>query len=165
MLAAALVVAGCAAPDASKAPNTTSPAKTTTPSPSAADGKNVAACADGNCEVLLTGPVDIDLGGHGDVATMSVTGIDSSGVHVSLKDTGGGTGTADLGTGCTLTFVDGGGGSSCGGRQDPPPAQTGVLAAQLVHLDKGSAVLRLVSGPLGDPPTWMRPPVITPPNW
>jgi hypothetical protein len=48
--------------------------------PRAADGTNVRACFDGNCEILVSKPVDIQLNGRLGIGALSVTAIDSSGV-------------------------------------------------------------------------------------
>lgn len=53
--------------------------------PVARDGTDVAACHDGDCEVALTGPVDIELDGELGVGVVSVTEIDAEKVTLSCN--------------------------------------------------------------------------------
>lgn len=129
-----------------------------------ADGTNVSACADGNCEVLVSGPVDIELNGHGGIDTLSVVKVAPPGLSFKMKSDGG-TGSGALDPNCTLKLHKYGQGTSCGGNQPPPPAETGVLALQVASTAKGGVVLRLVSGDVGEPPASMRPPMIDPPSF
>jgi len=130
----------------------------------AVDGTNVAACADGNCEIEVSGPVDIPLNGHGDVTTLSVTTVDSGGIGFTTVSDGDQTGSGDLEPNCTLTLHRGGGGSSCGGVQSAPARQTGVLAMQLFPITDGRFVLRLTSGEVGSPPNSLVPRIPHIPN-
>lgn len=153
--ALAVLVAGCGATGHATAhpPTTSRPAPVT-----AADGTNLAACSDGNCEVVVAVSDHIALTGEGDVTGLTVRKIDTAdGVSFTATSKGGGTSTGSIQHGCTLTFYTGGGGSSCGGRQDAPDAETGVLAMQLVSQHGGTAVLRLVAGKPGTPPTYLVP--------
>ncbi|MET7991647.1 hypothetical protein ABZU76_12125 [Amycolatopsis sp. NPDC005232] len=125
--------------------------------PNAADGRNYAACADGNCEVLVTKPVDLPAGGRGDVDTLSITRIGPGGVDYELKSAHG-SGSGNLTTGCVSTFYEGGGGSACYSGDVPrPEAQTGVLAVRLTGAPAVGAVVQLVSGPPGPPPESLVP--------
>jgi hypothetical protein len=127
----------------------------------AADGSNLTACSDGNCEVLVRTPARIALTGQGDVTSLSLETLDAKGLHFTVTSTGGGTSTASIQHGCTLSFYEGGGGSSCtaGGAQNAPSPRTGVLAVQLPWQGRDTAILRLVAGPPGPPPTDLVPPI------
>lgn len=146
----ALAATGCGtvAGNAVPAPTTTTTVTTTTtpPAPTAADGADYAACADGTCEVALTGPVDIAVGGSTGPGTFKVLAVGEDGIEFELDlPRSGGRGT--LKGFCTLTFVPGGGGSSCSTKPSAPPEpRTGVLAVQLVGVAGGTAVVRLVAG-------------------
>ncbi|MEV0068273.1 MULTISPECIES: hypothetical protein [unclassified Amycolatopsis] len=125
--------------------------------PNAADGRNYAACADGNCEVLVTKPVDLPAGGRGNVDTLAITRIGPGGVDYELKGAHG-SGSGNLTTGCVSTFYEGGGGSACySGDVPQPDAQTGVLAVRLTGASAVGAVVQLVSGPPGPPPESLVP--------
>ncbi|GAA0528155.1 hypothetical protein GCM10011581_31820 [Saccharopolyspora subtropica] len=136
------------------------PASATDAAPIAADGTNFDACADGNCEVVVSGPVDIRLTGQGGgITLLSVTEVDSTGLRFTTASAEGDSGSGKLTDGCTLRFYSGGGGSSCGGEQAPPERETGVLAMQLASVQEGAVVLRLVAGEPGPPPTRYVPPM------
>ncbi|MCI2423242.1 hypothetical protein MOQ72_38065 [Saccharopolyspora sp. K220] len=153
-LLTAFTATGCGASD-----DTGAPAQPTS-TPVAADGTNIDACSDGNCEVALTGPTDIRLTGQGGgITTLSVVEVNAAGVRFNATSAEGGSSSGELTGGCTLRFYDGGGGSSCGGHQAPPEPETGVLAMQLVDFSNGTAVLRLVAGEPGPPPGSLVPPI------
>ncbi|WP_158848843.1 hypothetical protein [Saccharothrix deserti] len=146
-LLAAMVAAGCGTVSGTAVPAPTTTTTTTTPpAPTAADGTDYAACADGTCEVAVSGPVDIALGGSAGPGTFSVRTMHADGIdfEVSLAQSGG---RGTLKGHCTLSFHPGGGGSSCSNKPGPPPTpKAGVLAVQMVGVTAGTAVLRLVSG-------------------
>ncbi|MEU4765221.1 hypothetical protein AB0H12_18380 [Actinosynnema sp. NPDC023794] len=152
-LLAALATAGCgpvsgtAVPAPMTATTTTTTTTTTTPpAPTAADGANYAACADGTCEVALSGPVDIPLGGAAGPGTFAVRAVLADGIEFELTSAIGG-GSGSLKGHCTATFVPGGGGMSCSNKPSPPPEpRAGVLAVQMVGVVDGTAVVRLVTG-------------------
>lgn len=129
--------------------------------PTAADGSDYAACADGTCEVRVRGPVDIPLTGQGGLHRISVDAVTADGLGFATDS--GATGT--LTPGCVLTLYENGSGSSCssGAPQKPRPVD-GVLALQIADLRDGTAILRLVSGKVGPPPASLRPP-LPPPPW
>lgn len=60
-----------AAPTTSKAPK---------PFPTAADGTNLRACADGDCEILVTGPVTIRFNRSLGMSSLDITAVSSAGV-------------------------------------------------------------------------------------
>ncbi|MCE6996028.1 hypothetical protein LZG04_14620 [Saccharothrix sp. S26] len=146
-LVAALAAAGCGTVPGTAVPApTTTTTTTTAPPPTAADGADYAACADGTCEVALTGPVDIAVGSSTGPGTFKVLAVREDGIEfdVDLPHSGG---HGTLKGYCTLTFTPGGGGSRCSNQPLPPPQpQTGVLAVQLVGVTGGTAVVRLVTG-------------------
>lgn len=179
LLALAAAVTGCTTPHSTPAtkprPATSArPASPSpTPSPTASDGRNLKACADGNCEVLVTHPRDIAVGGHGGVDEVSVDKITDGDVELSISSGGSG-GMSGIGVGCTATFYTSGNSSgtsgSCpeGGAASPPEKIRGVLSVQLVSASKVSAILRLASGPEGEPPSSIKPdidvPTLEPPD-
>jgi hypothetical protein len=152
---AALATAGCgsvpgtALPAATTTTHTTTTTTTTTttePTPTAANGTDYAACADGTCEVAVSGPVDIPLGGPTGAGTFAVRAVRADGIdfELTLPHTGS---SGSLGGFCTATFTAGGGGMACSNRPSgPPEPQPGVLAVQLVDATGGTVVLRLVTG-------------------
>ncbi|MGP4015792.1 hypothetical protein [Saccharopolyspora sp. 5N708] len=155
---ALLTATGCGAAEDTR-PGTGDPAGTTGP-PVAADGTNIEACSDGNCEVALSGPTDIRLTGQGGgITTLSVVEVSAAGIRFTTTSEEGGSSSGELTDGCTLSFYSGGGGSSCGGAQGLPEQETGVLAMQLVDFASGTAVLRLVAGEPGPPPRSLVPPI------
>jgi hypothetical protein len=168
-LVAGLVVAGCGSGDdwpavdhgdhdrgasgearASTSRATAEP--TTSTLPPAADGTDLAACADGNCEVAVSRPVDIPLTGQGGITTLSVDELTSDGFSFSATSNGGGSRSGSLSGACTATFsstANGSGLSSmCTAGQEPPAAsrEPGVLSLQLLSATDDGVVVRLVSG-------------------
>jgi hypothetical protein len=150
-LLAALATAGCGTVSGTAVPAATTTAAVTTttttpPAPTAADGADYAACADGTCEVAVSGPVDIPLGGSVGPGTFAVRAVLADGVEFELTSAIGG-GSGSLKGHCTATFVPGGGGMSCSSKPSAPPEpRAGVLAVQMVGVTDGTAVLRLVTG-------------------
>ena len=66
------------AASSSAAPPTTNTAPK--PFPAAADGTNLRACADGDCEVLVTGPVTIRLAKGLGISSLDITAVSPAGV-------------------------------------------------------------------------------------
>jgi hypothetical protein len=166
LLIIVLAVAGCGASDGAPArhPRPQSDSATPVPSPTvtAADGTDVSACDDGNCEILVSGPVVIHPHRHGGITKLSVTEVGSSGLGYKTESIEG-SGTGDIGPGCTVTVTQYGEGSECtlgqnGSPQPPPQKQTGVLTMQITAATKDGVVLRLVSGEVGPPPASLSPP-------
>ncbi|MEV6900373.1 hypothetical protein [Amycolatopsis sp. NPDC051372] len=81
LLLAALAAAGCTT--STDAPSSRPAAASSAESP-AADGTNYSSCTDGDCEVAVSGPTDIPLGGQGDVATLSVTEVEPAEPNPSI---------------------------------------------------------------------------------
>lgn len=148
LLLALLVASGCVSRTAglASAPASGEPVPERETPPTAADGSDVAACADGDCEVLLleertTVPVP------GGTLSLTLTG---GGVEyeVNIK---GGTGSGSTEGNCVSTFsLDGtGSGSTCyagGGPVPEPDPGPGELAMVVTGQDTGSPVLRLAVG-------------------
>jgi hypothetical protein len=122
----------------------TSAAKVSPSRPAAADGTNYAACADGTCEVAVSGPVQINVASP--AVTLSVTTVNPGTVDFGLTppDSGISLG-ATLETHCTATFSNGGGLLVCShDRTEPVPRpSTGQLVLDLVDITAGTAILRL----------------------
>lgn len=144
------LVAGCANRQADQ-----SPARPV----EAADGTNLEACVDGNCEVELSGPATIPLGGQaGGLEALDVDRLSDSGIEFTTTTAAGSSSTGELTRGCTLTFYEGGGGSMCSsGEALRPERQTGILAMQLTAVTDGKVVLLLVAGEPGQPPASLVP--------
>ncbi|MFI0486338.1 hypothetical protein [Actinomadura sp. 9N215] len=167
----ALAAAGCGASDdgarpeqSESSPAPTNPAVTASPAATAADGTNVSACGDGNCEILVSGTVAIDPRRHGGLKKLSLTEYHSSELTFKAESREG-TSTGNLMQGCTVLLTKFGESRHCsvaeGGSPLPPapaPKQTGVIAMQIVGPAQDGVVLRLVSGKVGPPPASLAPP-------
>ncbi|MDQ0385616.1 hypothetical protein J2S54_002436 [Streptomyces sp. DSM 42143] len=123
-----------------------SPTATPEPSVSAADGDDIRACADGNCEVAVTKPVTVRFQGPGGAVTLSVTEVGQNKIEYTVKSGNGQAkgGTSGQGRGCVTAIRENGSGTSCGGagRTRPSPqsdavviqASTGPDATALLHV-------------------------------
>ncbi|MGA6167299.1 hypothetical protein [Amycolatopsis magusensis] len=153
-----LLLAGCgsgANPEPAATQSSAPPAELT-----AADGRDYAACADGNCEVLLGGPAEIGLNGIAGLHKLLVKAVDGEGIHFETQ--GDGTSSGSLSLNCISQFYENGGGSSCStGEQSAPQPVDGVIAMQVAGLREGTAVLRIVSGEPGPPPASLVPRIPT----
>ncbi|WP_206796103.1 hypothetical protein [Amycolatopsis sp. MtRt-6] len=149
------LLTGC---DGGAQPGVSAPAPSSSPAasaPAAADGSDYSACADGTCEVRVSGPVDIPLTGQGGLRRISVAAVTANGIDFTTD--GGGTGNVTRG--CVITLYEHGSGSRCSsGEPERPRPVDGVLALQVADLRDGAAILRLVSGKVGPPPASLRPP-------
>ncbi|MGH3379835.1 MAG: hypothetical protein ACRDP6_34405 [Actinoallomurus sp.] len=122
--------------------------KTTPAPPKAADGTRYSACKDGNCEVAVSKPVKIRLGGRIGSGTLSIKKVLSDGVKIYLTLPGGG-GDGSIKGHCTSTFhiASAGGGLSCPVKPaGPPKPDAGDFAIQLVAVTGKTAILRLATG-------------------
>ncbi|MFF1690359.1 MULTISPECIES: hypothetical protein [unclassified Streptomyces] len=172
MLAAlvALAVGGCdssdhsgeAAPSAPQQTSKTSPSQKSPspktpstrpssgqPSASAADGRDVGACADGNCEIAVSSPVTFRFKGPDGTATLTVTEVGPDKVEYTVKSGNGQSkaGATGPGQGCITVLRSNGGGNSCGGLGDatrPSPEPDAVVIQAATGKD-GTAILRIVS--------------------
>lgn len=116
---------------------------TSTPPPTAADGDDVAACADGECEIQLEDEMEIPT----PAGTISTTFADER-LEYEIVSPDGGTNSGSIEGLCVANInIDGtGGGSICyieGG--DPPDLDpgSGQLALQVLGADTDSPVLRM----------------------
>ncbi|GHB62115.1 hypothetical protein GCM10010377_61500 [Streptomyces viridiviolaceus] len=118
------------------------------PSVPAADGRDVAACTDGTCEVAVSAPVTIRFRGPGGPATLSVTGIGPNRVEYTVESGNGRSraSTNGPGQGCITVLRRNGGGNSCGrlGAAGPSPGPDAVVI-QAAAGEDGTAVLHIVS--------------------
>ncbi|EQD84307.1 hypothetical protein N599_20830 [Saccharopolyspora erythraea D] len=131
------------------------------PALAAADGRDYAACADGNCEVLVPGPVTFALDGRAGFGELVIHRVEGTGIQFDLKGADS-SASGSLSTGCISTFHSGGNGSSCSTAPRPAPDPVdGTLAMQLADARDGQVVLRLVSGEPGPPPASLFPRIPT----
>ncbi|WDV54178.1 hypothetical protein PV963_29385 [Streptomyces coeruleorubidus] len=119
------------------------------PSVSAADGRDITACADGNCEIAVSEPVEIPFKGPRGPATLSVTEVGSNAIAYTVKSgTGQSKGSASgPGQGCITVLRSNGSGNSCRGlgAAGRPSPQPGAVVIQAATGKDGTAVLQLVS--------------------
>ncbi|MEU0279089.1 hypothetical protein [Streptomyces sp. NPDC006195] len=119
------------------------------PSVSTADGRDVGACADGNCEIAVTEPVTFRIKGPAGPATLSVTEVGPDTVaYVVTSDNGESKGGATgPGQGCITVLRDNGSGNSCGGLGDAarPSPQPHAVVIQAATGEDGTAILHVVS--------------------
>jgi hypothetical protein len=151
VLAVVLALAGCTvsrvgAPVPVKTTTTTTTTTTTPPAPTAQDGTNYQACADGTCEISVGGPATIPLPG----GSMVISAVLEDGIEFDLNSASGG-GNGSLRGYCTAVFGGGGGGMSCPSEQapapapDPPTPTPGMLSVQIAGVYDGAALVRIVS--------------------
>ncbi|MFJ8462691.1 hypothetical protein [Streptomyces swartbergensis] len=131
----------------SKADSTKQPEPT--PSVSAADGRDITACADGNCEIAVSEPVKIPFKGPRGPATLSITEVGPHSIAYTVKSgSGQSKGSASgSGQGCITVLRSNGSGNSCGGLGDAgrPRPQSDAVVIQAAAGEDGTAVLQLVS--------------------
>jgi hypothetical protein len=112
----------------------------------AADGADVTACADGNCEVLLESATTVPV--PGGTLSLTLVGDDRVEYEVSIKGSNG-SGSAEGNCVSTFTLDGTGSGSTCyageGPAPDPEP-RPGEMAMVIAGQDSGTPVLRLVTG-------------------
>ncbi|WP_432100050.1 hypothetical protein [Streptomyces sp. WAC 04229] len=119
------------------------------PSASAADGDDVAACTDGDCEIAVTKPVTIRLvGPDGSPTTLSVTEVGPNEIEYEVKSGNGRSkgGASGKGQGCLTVLRANGSGNSCGPLTDTrPAAQQDAVVIQATTSADGTATLHVVS--------------------
>ncbi|MFD5125264.1 hypothetical protein [Streptomyces sp. NPDC058385] len=137
------------APASSAKPSTSPPSSSAKPSASAADGHDVRACADGNCEITVTDPVTIPFKGPAGPATLTVTEVGPNKVEYTVKSgssrsQGGASGPGQV---CTTVLRSNGGDNSCGGPGEAarPSPQPDAVVIQTTTREDGTAILRIVS--------------------
>lgn len=102
-----------------------SSAPTTAPPP-AADGSNIGACYDGECEVAISESVRIPLDGRSGFDAVTVEAIESNNVRFRVGyPHGSGSGSASPGS--TVTFKNG----------------TGGIRITVIAIDAGTAVIKI----------------------
>ncbi|MFE9974363.1 hypothetical protein ACFYRD_27250 [Streptomyces hirsutus] len=125
----------------------TAPAK---PSVPAADGRDPSACADGDCEIAVAGPVTIRFDGPAGSTTLSVSEVGPDRIEYEVKSGNGrSAGSAEgRGQSCRIVLRAGGSSTSCGGIDDdgPPVARPGTVIVRMAPGEDGTALLRVVSG-------------------
>ncbi|WP_432081427.1 hypothetical protein [Streptomyces sp. WAC 04229] len=138
-----------AAPPTSTRPHPTPETTSPSPSPSAADGDDVAACTDGNCEITVTKPVTIRLEGpDGSPTTLSVTEVGPNKIEYEVKSGNGQSkgGASGKGQGCLTVLRANGSGNSCGPLRDTrPAAQQDAVVIQATTSADGTATLHVVT--------------------
>ncbi|MFH8495462.1 hypothetical protein [Streptomyces coeruleorubidus] len=119
------------------------------PSVSAADGRDITACADGNCEIVVSEPVKIPFKGPRGPATLSVTEVGLNAIAYTVKSGNGrSTGSASgPGQGCITVLRSNGSGNSCGGlgAAGRPSPQPDAVVIQAAAGEDGTAVFQFVS--------------------
>ncbi|MFF0107316.1 hypothetical protein [Streptomyces hirsutus] len=125
----------------------TAPAK---PSVPAADGRDPSACADGDCEIAVAGPVTIRFDGPAGSTTLSVSGVGPDRIEYEVESGNGRSagGAEGRGQSCRIVLRAGGSSTSCGGIGDdgPPGARPGTVIVRMAPGEDGTALLRIVSG-------------------
>ncbi|MFD5700903.1 hypothetical protein [Streptomyces lasiicapitis] len=132
----------------SAAQSSGSPSASAKPSVSAADGDDVGACADGNCEVAVSDPVTVRFKGPRGRATLTVTEVGPNKVEYAVKSGSGRSkgGASGPGQGCITVLRSNGSGNSCGGVGDGrPSAQPDAVVIQMAGGQDGTAILHIVS--------------------
>lgn len=140
---AALIVTGCSADPVALQPAPPPPASApAAASLLAADGQNVGACADGTCEVRVTGPVTVPLRAGSPVSNLRVESIDTAGVHLAPSFSG----RSMSGHDCSVNGSSGPGtgASPFAGRCGPGGGLTfDKLTISVVAMEGDAAVLRI----------------------
>lgn len=118
---------------------------TATPPPTAADGDDVEACTDGECEIQLEDEMEIPT----PAGNITITFTDGR-LEYEIVSPEGGTNSGSAEGLCVTTInIDGtGGGSTCYAEGDPPELDpgSGQLALQVLGADTDSPVLRMAIG-------------------
>ena len=137
-----------AASNSPKAPDSSSPGGTASAKPSAADGRDVEACADSNCEIAVSEPSTVAFKGPAGPATLTVTEVGPNEVEYTVKSGNGRSqgGASGSGQGCVTVVRSNGGGNSCGGvGTAEPSAQPDAVVIQVATGKDGTAIIQFVS--------------------
>ncbi|WP_121708737.1 hypothetical protein, partial [Streptomyces sp. E5N91] len=119
-------------------------------SAAAADGTDVGACTDGNCEIAVTEPVTIHFRGPADGSrtTLSVTTVGPNEIEYEVKSGSNRSkgGASGPGQGCLTYLREHGSGNSCGTLDStrPSPRPDAVVIQATTGAD-GTALLHIVS--------------------
>ncbi len=139
------------APPSPKRPSARpTPSPTPTPSISTADGRDVRACADGDCQIAVSAPVTFPFAGPAGRATLAVTKVGPNDIEYKVTAHGNESagGASGRGEGCVTVLRADGGGNSCGAVPKPasrPRAQAHAVVIQAAFGPDGTAILTLVS--------------------
>ncbi|MFC7816311.1 hypothetical protein ACFUTR_16900 [Streptomyces sp. NPDC057367] len=118
------------------------------PSISAADGADIGACADGNCEVAVTRPATVRFQAPGGTVALSIAEVGQEKIEYEVKSGNGQTkgGTTGAGQGCVTALRENGSGTSCGGMSGTrPSARPGAVVIQASTGPDGTALLHVVT--------------------
>jgi hypothetical protein len=142
-------VAGHAAPADSAAVTTAAaapppaPATSTTAPPAAADGTDVGACADSNCEIAVSGPVSIPLSGYAGLTELDIAGVDADRIRFKSVSRNG-SGEGSTGPGCSVVLAESSGSSFCGTGERPTAlGKSKGVQIRVKSIDGGTAVVGL----------------------
>ncbi|WP_346165915.1 hypothetical protein [Streptomyces javensis] len=134
-----------AQPSGSPSGDPGAPAK---PSASAADGRDVGACADGDCEIVVSERVTVRFKGPAGPATLTVDEIGPNKVTYTVKSGNNRSrgGASGPGQGCLTVLRDHGSSNVCGRVSTMrPAAQPGAVVILMAAGADGTAVLHIVS--------------------
>lgn len=134
---------GCVSRSGGDGEDSGSETTTATPPPTAADGDDIAACTDGECEIRLDDEMEIPT----PAGTISLTFADER-LEYEIVSPDGGTNSGSIEGLCVANInIDGtGGGSICLIEDGDPPELNpgpGQLALQVLGADTDSPVLRM----------------------
>ncbi|MFG2683016.1 hypothetical protein [Streptomyces sp. NPDC048392] len=152
----ALTAAACNGADGTDATPSTPPERpTASPAPrpepssvSAADGHDIDACTDGDCEIAVSKPVTIRFEGPHGPATLSVTEVGSNRIEYEVTSGNGQSkgGASGPDQGCLTILRKNGSGNSCGDLTTTrPSARPGAVVIQATTGADGTALLHIVS--------------------
>ncbi|MFE0812240.1 hypothetical protein ACFW34_32925 [Streptomyces sp. NPDC058848] len=133
------------------APSHPATARRSQPAPSAADGRDLDACKDGDCQVLVTEPVTIRFREPtGAAVTLEVTEVGPNEVAFAVKSpqSQSKNSVRGPGQGCITVLRRHGSGTSCGGVDSDharPSPRADAVVIQVVAGEDGTAVLDIVS--------------------
>ncbi|RFU86672.1 hypothetical protein DY218_11075 [Streptomyces triticagri] len=133
----------------SPAPATSSPPAKPSPSFTAADGDDLDACKDADCEVTVSEPVTIRFKGPAGPTTLSVTEVARNKVEYTVKSDNGRSsgGATGPGQGCLTVLRSTGSGNTCGGvsPDTAPSPQPDAVVIQMTTGPTSTALLQIVS--------------------
>ncbi|MGV9856588.1 hypothetical protein ACWDWU_48830 [Streptomyces sp. NPDC003442] len=124
------------------------PGASANPSVSAADGRDVGACADGDCEIAVSERVTVRFKGPAGPATLTVNEIGPNKIMYTVKSGNNRSqgGASGPGQGCITVLRDHGSSNSCGRVSTMrPAARPGSVVILMAAGEDGTAVLHIVS--------------------
>ncbi|MGW5693692.1 hypothetical protein ACWEWX_22865 [Streptomyces asiaticus] len=124
------------------------PSEPSQPSQPAADGRDVGACADGNCEIAVSERVTVRFKGPAGPATLTVDELGPNKVTYTVQSGGNRSrgGASGPGQGCLTVLRDHGSSNVCGRVSTMRPApQPGSVVILMAAGADGTATLRIVS--------------------